>query len=127
MNTKESTPVALANALAEAINAPTRLLVAFSNFALFDGYAATEVETCRDTLQRSAKSFDFIAADLPLGLIRASFEDHSKGVSFKTRQNWIDIFSVTSHLSPNGFVVAVLEPAFWSKEGVGSCGVWHEY
>jgi hypothetical protein len=116
MNARESTPAALANSLAETINATSRLLIAFSDFALFDGYTASEVETSRDRLQHSSKSFDFIAADLPLGMMRASFEERSKGVSFKARQNWVDIYSVTSHLSPNGVAVAVVEPAFWSKE-----------
>jgi hypothetical protein len=116
MNARESTPAVLANSLAETINAISRLLIAFSDFALFDGYTASEVETSRDRLQHSSKSFDFIAADLPLGMMRASFEERSKGVSFKARQNWVDIYSVTSHLSPNGVAVAVVEPAFWSKE-----------
>jgi hypothetical protein len=116
MKTKESTPSALANALAETINAASRLLVKFSDFALFDGYTASEVETSRDKLHNSAKSFDFIASDLPIGMMQASFGEASKGVSFKARQNWIDIYNLTSRLNPNGLAVAVLEPAFWSKQ-----------
>lgn len=116
MNTKESTPSALANALAETINAASRLRVTFSEFAVFDGYTSGEVETSRDKFHNSANSFDFIASDLPLGMRRSSFGESSQSVSFTARQNWIDIYNLTSHLNSNGLAVAVLEPAFSAKE-----------
>jgi hypothetical protein len=115
MTGNESTPIALVKALADATAGKSHLRVAFSNFRLFDGLATDHVEISRDRFQGSDRSYDFIVADLPLGQRNGSLTDRSTGRILKTRQNWIDIYSVVSRLAPTGLAVTVLEPAFWSK------------
>jgi hypothetical protein len=112
----DSTPAGLVKALAEATAARSRLRVAFSDFRLFDDVETEDVETSRERVQNSCQVYDLIIADLPLGLLKASFTLPSTGTIFKTRQNWIDIHTVAGSLAANGLAVAVMEPAFWSKD-----------
>jgi hypothetical protein len=116
MTTNESTPIALAKALADVTEAKSRLTVAFSDFRLFDTVPTDKAETSRDRLLASDQTYDFVVADLPLGTHRVSFTDHATGTTIKTRQNWIDIYTASTRLKKAGLAVVVLEPAFWSKD-----------
>lgn len=126
-----STPLALVMALVQAKGATRRLRVALSSSPLFDAVATDDVETSRDRLQKSGPSYDFIIADLPLGLRVDPESLPCAAMASQSRQNWLDIYAATARLAPNGLMVAVLEPAFRSKDwrhftvALGELGVYH--
>jgi len=128
----ESSPLTLALALAQAKGAKSLLRVALSDFRLFDDVATDDVETSRERLQNLGTVYDFIVADLPLGLrtVSVSSSPCAKAVP-KNRQNWVDICAATARLAPDGLAVAVIEPAFWSRDwgqfaaALAEIGVYH--
>lgn len=105
--------------------------VALSDFRLFDDLAADDVETSRERLQNPGPAYDFVVADLPLGLRTVSASSPCAKAVHRNRQNWMDICAAAKRLTPNGLVVAVLEPAFWSRDwdlfaaALGETGVYH--
>ncbi len=128
---EESNPLALVTALAQAKGAKRRLRVALSDFRLFDNVETDDVEMSRERLLKPGPPYDFIVADLPLGLRAGLAASPCATLVPKSRQNWMDICAAAARLAPNGLAVAVLEPAFWSRDwgqftaALGELAVYH--
>ena len=112
------TPGLLASALADAAGASPRLLIRRSQFNAFDGYVAdTTLSDSRTPYSiPGASLFRFVVGDFPLGMRRITLEDPSRGVSLKTRENWVDIYHSLSYLLEDGYGVFLVEPAFWTRD-----------
>jgi hypothetical protein len=114
----EPTPSLLANALADAMQATSRLLVKTSDFNEFEHYIADKTVVSREELisTPSGQPFDFIAGDLPLGSKPVTFEDASHGITLRANQNWVDIYHSLNHLNDNGLAMFLIEP-FFCRQG----------
>ena len=108
------TPGLFANALANAIQATSRLLVKTSTFNEFEDWVADKTVDTREELisTPSGRSFDFIAGDLPLGSKPVALEVASNGISLRANQNYVDIYHSLSLLNENGLAMFLIEPFF---------------
>ncbi len=103
----ETTPGALTNALAETAGAASRLRAAFAAPPLFENVPADRVETARAQPAPSPRTYDFIAAALPVG---------GPPDAAGQRRNWSDIRELAARLAPGGLLAAVIEPAFAAED-----------
>lgn len=114
----KATPGALANIIADGIGASRRLLVKASTWDVFADFRSDEViEDGLSTLTPQAEGlFDFIAADLPLGLRIGRAATAGLPGTSRMRKNWAAINSGVQRLAENGLAMCTVEPAFWSIE-----------
>jgi len=79
--------------------------------------------------------FDFIVADLPLGMGREKAQIGDSKITI--RKNWINLANAVKLLDPNGYFVAIVEPPAFGiaegptfltalqKEGYNLCGIFN--
>ncbi len=112
------TPGLLANAIADAVGARTRLLLKRSTFDIFADYESTKTITQKSSSLTTSlnEHFDFIAGDFPLGQRRdASMRDALPEIR-RLRKNWAEIYSAAGYLNNSGMAIFLVESAFWSSE-----------
>lgn len=104
--------------LAENMHSKHSLLISASTDPSLEFTSADQKVSGLDWQQQldSNEVFDFIIADLPLGMERERVKIGE--TTIKLRKNWLYILRALSHLAPDGMCVALVEPpAFGLAEG----------
>jgi hypothetical protein len=121
----KATPGALANTIADGIGASRRLLVKASTWDVFADFRSDQVivDGLSTPTPQAEGLYDFIAADLPLGLRIGRAATARLPGTPRMRKNWADIYSGVQRLAENGLAMCTVEPAFWSIEWTTFLGV----
>jgi hypothetical protein len=66
-------------------------------------------------LDKVTDNFDFIVADLPLGLKKEEWNDVTRKIHIKERKNWLILFKSLFLLSSKGMGLFIVESKFWGS------------
>jgi hypothetical protein len=96
------------------------LLIKYSNFEINNELSTIMAHTLSRDQETPLQEnqFDLIFGNLPLGMIKKEWKNEDKGIEIKARSNWITLFKSLFLLSPGGYGLYVVSPAFWLREGV---------